>query len=1365
MLSSVPIQASAELLNLTNESSTESLLNEALEPVNVPDGQTIILPLMGNSEGERKDLPGEKVENTGLMRLSFENTNMVYAPTGVNSYQINGYIYLDTTIEPVPGSMLQIIAADGETILAYSSGIDYYFRDYETGYYCIDNIYITMLQEIPAGTYSMQLVAGEEKIPVLTNIVFTDKPLLAYVGLNNFSDSSDTCEVYVNLYNPSDELPEQLTFSLLDLKGNIVGQTSGLYRQLNNYGKNQISGYTLMNIIGNVSQNEFYRLAITYSGEGSFIDGTGGFADYIYVPSSDLYPEITDFIITDPMTSEAKVYAKNLDASSFYILTIRDDYYGRILYQSTVSGANSPFTVNLTFNGLTVPISVFDAWSFYVQIQRVESFGSHTMDFINPYYNDQHPISFNFDPYFINPNTTELPFTIRIYNAGNIYHGETDFTISVKTGDGTELASIAGDKTTIVRYGDEYEISGTLNFSSLPNLTDLFIFFNTDMIDYVYVTDAFLPYHDYLFSDWTSKTFWLMMDQLYLKTDVINSSGTANLVLKDENGAVVAESGVVTGTTSKYNNHLNYEFILTPQLENGQKYSLVMIDGEKEYEFFSYWENDTKNDYFIYDGEFSFDYKEHFYLGIYDLCVGDTWIEGEISAWNCKNMTSDYLSNFLKGLVLKNDEGNVIPITGFSNGRFSDYRYYFDVMLSLPLTAGNYTITYPDGDEISFTVEPPLQDKTPMIYGNNAGDGFVYGINLPTETVYTGKIYQGYNCLTNEPFRLTLYGENKDNSVQYLYIPNDIIGTLTEGIYTLRIYMDGVFLDSVTLIKTSKQIVISAYDPVNESNGLLSTSGYVSFIVSDLNKYKQLRFSEDPSELSSIAYEEYSYKWYELSPGDGEKDLFVQLKDNEGNESGIFYLKIYRLVDTLPALYIHEAQQGVYVGNNVTLLLGADTQYLDAFVDFINPEGIRLATAQLDYKGLGEVPAFGNSEDVVNQSDGNGKELKYIFSSSFSITGWNNKLDWNYDYFDRLGIELSLKDTMFVRFYLGTGSIFKRTILSDVTERFLVFGSPENIIMPQFSPSNQYSANDRNVTLRGFATPNSTVTLNAANNQGQGFTAEVQANQYGYFTYTIENIDEGEYILTVTDDRGLSLESTYKIIIDRTPPTIAWLRFIKVDHQNVAVQWVCLGTDVSEFRLYLNGAIAATITNTFRTEYNRNILARYGDSFRLIAVDRLGNITVITREIGDKDDSDGSAVLSCPASVVPGDSFEVGIDLYNLYKPVYAQDITLTYDSDLFEYLGASSVSDDIKILREDTSAGGTVRLIAANIGGISDDHNRVFILNFKVKDGIENASGNIAITSAILGFAPEGKVRDASVDNKTISVYTSVPVDDIHPQ
>src|SRR5690554_6067881 len=80
MLSSMPLQSFAESQELPDELATILPLDEILEegsnpePLSLPDGQTIILPLVEKSE--RKIFLEDEFEN---------NTNTVYAPTDVNS--------------------------------------------------------------------------------------------------------------------------------------------------------------------------------------------------------------------------------------------------------------------------------------------------------------------------------------------------------------------------------------------------------------------------------------------------------------------------------------------------------------------------------------------------------------------------------------------------------------------------------------------------------------------------------------------------------------------------------------------------------------------------------------------------------------------------------------------------------------------------------------------------------------------------------------------------------------------------------------------------------------------------------------------------------------------------------------------------------------------------------------------------------------------------------------------------------------------------------------------------------------------------------------------------------------------------------
>ena len=134
-----------------------------------------------------------------------------------------------------------------------------------------------------------------------------------------------------------------------------------------------------------------------------------------------------------------------------------------------------------------------------------------------------------------------------------------------------------------------------------------------------------------------------------------------------------------------------------------------------------------------------------------------------------------------------------------------------------------------------------------------------------------------------------------------------------------------------------------------------------------------------------------------------------------------------------------------------------------------------------------------------------------------------------------------------------------------------------------------------------------------------------------------------------------------------------------------------------------------------------------------------------------------AAIISAADSLQPGAIFTAGISLDNLSSGVYAEDIILSYDADVFEYVGTTGANGNIKVLREDASAPGTVRLIAANIGGVSGASTPVLNVSFKVKVGVENTTGSIAVTSAKLGV-PDGSIIEAGLSSKVITIGGGIP-------
>ncbi len=132
-------------------------------------------------------------------------------------------------------------------------------------------------------------------------------------------------------------------------------------------------------------------------------------------------------------------------------------------------------------------------------------------------------------------------------------------------------------------------------------------------------------------------------------------------------------------------------------------------------------------------------------------------------------------------------------------------------------------------------------------------------------------------------------------------------------------------------------------------------------------------------------------------------------------------------------------------------------------------------------------------------------------------------------------------------------------------------------------------------------------------------------------------------------------------------------------------------------------------------------------------------------------------VLTGSDSVQPGASFTVGINLVGIIQPVYSEDITLSYDPVVFEYDSIASADENISIFTE--SSDGLLRIVGGNTGGPVENSALIANVSFRVKSGISDTTSTIAVTNALLGVMPDGKVTDAGLSSKTITVAATSEV------
>lgn len=133
-----------------------------------------------------------------------------------------------------------------------------------------------------------------------------------------------------------------------------------------------------------------------------------------------------------------------------------------------------------------------------------------------------------------------------------------------------------------------------------------------------------------------------------------------------------------------------------------------------------------------------------------------------------------------------------------------------------------------------------------------------------------------------------------------------------------------------------------------------------------------------------------------------------------------------------------------------------------------------------------------------------------------------------------------------------------------------------------------------------------------------------------------------------------------------------------------------------------------------------------------------------------------AVTITGPDTVQAGTEFKLNIGLNNVadsvYASVYAADITVEYDDDLFELTTCEEAGDNIIIAEVYEEEPGSVRILLASTRAMVDDVELVE-MNFKAKDVDETATGTVKITKAELGTAPEGDVIEAATLSKTIQV------------
>ncbi len=126
--------------------------------------------------------------------------------------------------------------------------------------------------------------------------------------------------------------------------------------------------------------------------------------------------------------------------------------------------------------------------------------------------------------------------------------------------------------------------------------------------------------------------------------------------------------------------------------------------------------------------------------------------------------------------------------------------------------------------------------------------------------------------------------------------------------------------------------------------------------------------------------------------------------------------------------------------------------------------------------------------------------------------------------------------------------------------------------------------------------------------------------------------------------------------------------------------------------------------------------------------------------------------ITGPSDIKPEETLTLGIDLVNIEETVYAQDITISYDPAVFEFVEASGANDWVTVVKIHNPTAGSVRILTATTDGVTGENIPLLLVSFNVKDGVENTDSVISLSAAAVG-KKDGSEIDLELSSKQINI------------
>jgi hypothetical protein len=125
-------------------------------------------------------------------------------------------------------------------------------------------------------------------------------------------------------------------------------------------------------------------------------------------------------------------------------------------------------------------------------------------------------------------------------------------------------------------------------------------------------------------------------------------------------------------------------------------------------------------------------------------------------------------------------------------------------------------------------------------------------------------------------------------------------------------------------------------------------------------------------------------------------------------------------------------------------------------------------------------------------------------------------------------------------------------------------------------------------------------------------------------------------------------------------------------------------------------------------------------------------------------------IMTAEKTIQKGSQFELTIKLDGPGNDIYAQDITIHYNAEMFSFNTIDSLDTGTMILNCNNEKAGEIRVISANMNGL-ESSSPLYKLTFSALNSKPGTKGQFEITGVKLGTAPKGTVIQAKGSSITV--------------